>query len=80
MSIDQNLLECQKTHAEAGSVAMANLLNDGDYEDVLWSIGEIINLVEIALDNVNLPQKAVYDLEKAHEYLDAAHSMMGGGE
>ena len=80
MSIDQNWRDYQKSHAEAGAMAMGNLLDDGDKEDVLWSIAAIINLVEIALDNVNLPQKAVNDLEKAHEFLEAAHSLMGGGE
>lgn len=80
MSIDQNWLEYQKSHAEAGVVAMGNLLDEGGKEDVLYVLKEIISLIEeipVSDDKSGAINELLGD---ACENLEIAHSMMGGGE
>lgn len=80
MSIDQNWRETQISHVQAGIVAMENLLDDGDRDDVVYVLGNIISI----LGQIHVPdgmtEEVVDRLDEAQESLEAAHSLMGGAE
>lgn len=73
--MDKELL---KSHAEAGIVAMENMLDDGDRDDAVYVLEKIISILGQVPVPEDMPGEVVDRLDEAQESLEAAHSLMGG--
>lgn len=78
MEQDENWREYQKSHTEAGITAMENLLDDGDRDDVVYVLGNMISILGQVHVPDDMTEEVVDRLDEAQESLEAAHSLMGG--
>lgn len=80
MKQDENWRDYQISHVQAGIVAMENLLDDGDRDDVVYVLGNMISILGQVHVPDDMTEEASSLLDEAQESLEAAHSLMGGAE
>lgn len=73
--MDKELL---KSHAEAGIVAMENLLDEGDNEDAVYVLGKIVSILGQVYIPGDLAAEASSLLDEAQEKIESALSLVGG--
>ena len=72
--MDKELL---KSDAEAGIVAMENMLADGSHDDAVFVLGKVASILRQVHVPDGLPDEATRLLDEAEEKIEDAYSLMG---
>lgn len=77
---DNSWRDYQISYAEAGLVAMENLLDDGDRDDAVYVLGKIVSILGQVYISGDEAEEASSLLDEAQEKLESALSLVGGAE